>query len=129
MWLLAYATSFATAPAPSAVMEELRLTVGQSAQLDARDVVISFERVESDGRCPKGVTCVWEGDAVVRIGVGPARGSRTPLLLHTHPDAAQQGEASGVVVRLVALDPYPVAGTPIEAGEYRLRLAVTPARR
>jgi hypothetical protein len=111
------------------MIEELRLRVGESARLGSGDVTVVFERVESDGRCPKGLKCVWEGDAVVRVSVGAARESRTQLSLHTHPDATQQGEASGFVVTLVALDPYPVASKPIEPGDYRLRLTATPARR
>ncbi len=110
--------------------DSLELRVGGSAQLGSSALTIVFEKVESDSRCPIGVTCVWEGDGVVRLTVGEHGGSRTALTLHTHPNAAQEATHAGFVVRLTALVPHPTRERPsIDVKDYRARLAVTrPAR-
>ena len=51
---------------------EVELRAGASVRLESGEQMIVFEKVEGDSRCPKGVTCVWEGDAAVRLSIGPA---------------------------------------------------------
>jgi hypothetical protein len=109
-------------------VETIDLRAGESARLGASDLTVRFEKVDSDARCPKGVTCVWEGDAVVRLSVGGAKQPRTTVLLHTHPDGLREAEHEGFRVRLDALEPYPTIERTIAAGEYRVRLGVTAAR-
>ena len=105
--------------------EEVELQPGASARLGATDRTVVFEAVESDGRCPTGVTCVWEGDAVVRISIGSANDTRTILKLHTSGDAGREAEHGGFVVRLIALTPYPSSDRRIDPRDYRARLRLT----
>jgi hypothetical protein len=52
--------------------EEFSLPVGQSVVITGEDLDIKFVEVSEDSRCPKDVTCVWEGrvTAVVEISTG-----------------------------------------------------------
>ena len=52
--------------------EEFSLPIGQSVMITGEDLVIKFVEVSEDSRCPKDVTCVWEGrvTAVVEISTG-----------------------------------------------------------
>jgi hypothetical protein len=116
--------SIAGAPVPSLV-ETMELRVGASTGLGASsERTILFEKVDSDGRCPKGVTCVWEGDAVVRLSVGSPGETRTTLLLHTNPKRARAGEHGGYRITLIELAPYPTVDGTIKPDEYRARLNI-----
>jgi hypothetical protein len=104
--------------------DSIELGVGASARVS--DLTIVFEQVESDGRCPRGATCIWEGDAVVRLTAGkPGQGERATLRLHTHASGAREAQHAGKVVRLVELHPYPTVDRPVDPKEYRVRLTVT----
>ena len=60
------------------------LKPGQIAQLG--QLQIAFRAVSQDSRCPTDVTCVWAGDATIRIDAAFARMAWTPLELHTGVD-------------------------------------------
>jgi hypothetical protein len=110
------------------VAEKIELKVGESARLGSSDLTVVFEKVDSDGRCPKGVQCVWEGDAVVRLSIGRAKEGRTTALLHTQPDGERAVEAGGFRLRLEALNPYPTIERMTTPDEYRLTLSVSAAK-
>ena len=105
--------------------ERIELKVGDSARLGASDLTVVFQKVDSDGRCPKDVKCVWEGDAVVRLSIGRAKEGRTTALLHTHPEGEREVEAGGFRLRLEALIPYPTIERTTTPDEYRLTLSVS----
>jgi len=61
--------------------------------------------VVSEGRCPKGVQCIWEGDAAVELRVAPAGGDAQTITLHTNDRFERQAVIGGVTVRLEQLEP------------------------
>lgn len=90
-----------------------------------------FKEVISDSRCPQDVTCIWAGEAKV--------------LMEIYENGKLCGEEvitiSGIAQTLTllnkwfpnqdllvmgSLQPYPKTGIAIAAGNYRLRLQVTP---
>ena len=50
-----------------ALGEAFTLKPGQSASVQDGALRVRFESVINDSRCPRGVTCIWEGDAVVAV--------------------------------------------------------------
>jgi len=115
-----------TAPsAPSAVGDEmLELRIGATASVPGTTSSVTFVRVSNDSRCPKGVTCVWEGDAVVELRVQSPGGEPRVITLHVNPRFEQRATIDGVVVALDRLDPYPEADRPIAADGYVATLRV-----
>ncbi len=123
-------TCAAVAPGPAAAPaggarpvtggQPFTLAPGERAALDARRVELEFRAVEADSRCPRDVTCVWSGDAIVAVALGDGEGAEI-LRLHTNlePRAAT---ARGVRVELVELSPYPVSTSKIPPGDYRATL-------
>ena len=66
--LLASACATSTgAVRPIGLNQETELAPGQSVQSGA--LRVTFTQVDGDSRCPADVTCVWEGDARVKIDV------------------------------------------------------------
>jgi hypothetical protein len=106
--------------------ERVTLGVGDSVAGEGRPRV-TFVRVVQDSRCPTGVTCVWEGDAVVEIEVRDASGAAEVVTLHANPRFAQEAEALGLRVRLERLTPHPAADAPVSPEAYRVELSLTSA--
>jgi hypothetical protein len=98
--------------------------VGETFDVPGRGGVVSFIRVIQDSRCPTGVTCVWEGDATVEVGVQRG-GQLERVQLHTNDRFAREGAAAGLRVRLVSLEPYPQADRSIPPDAYRVVLSIT----
>ena len=109
----------------AAAPETVLLRIGEQKQLGASELRVVFEKVQSDSRCPIGVTCVWEGDAVVEVIVRDSAAVRARFSLHTHPKGVQEGTHGSFVLRLVALEPHPTKEGPPKPDEYRLRLQIT----
>lgn len=96
---------------------DFHLRAGQSARIAAENIEIRFVGVTGDSRCPKGVMCVWEGDALVRIEilVGNEKEERT---LHTASREANATDFANLNVGLIALHPAAVEGQVIEPEAY-----------
>lgn len=84
---------------------------------------IRFSGVTSDSRCPGDATCIWGGDAVVRIVV-ISPGNTAAYELHTAD--LKPVQHSNLTIALETLSPYPFASKgPIPAGDYRAALRIT----
>jgi hypothetical protein len=98
------------------------LRAGESALTVDSQLRIGFDTVISDSRCPKAVQCVWSGDAIARIWI--QRGAGPKEFHELHSAAGRPNSAGGV--RLIGLEPYPVAGTSIAKNDYVLTLTLGP---
>lgn len=126
--LLASAACTAAVPGPStparapAVMnaaraESVRIPIGATVPVPGTKVTVTFEQVRDDSRCPTGVSCVWEGDAIVVLRVqGP--GGAASVELHANPRFARAGSAHGVTLTLEKLEPHPEAERPVAPSAY-----------
>jgi hypothetical protein len=117
-------------PKPARVTEQsaserVELRVGASAPVSGTRTTITFERVRDDSRCPTGVTCIWEGDAIVVLSLHTGTNERATVEVHQNPRFPRQATAQGVTVALEALEPYPEADKPVPAGAYMVKLRVT----
>jgi hypothetical protein len=104
--------------------ESFRLGVGETARVAGEALVVGFETVAEDSRCPKGEQCAREGDARVRVWVQKAEEPRVALELHTSARGPAVAAAYGFAVRLLRLEPYPVTGRTIDLERYRATLEV-----
>jgi len=124
-WLGACAAR-AVSPASSegplrvAAGEPFTLAPGERAVIQGLEVEVVFRGVESDSRCPRGVTCVWAGDAAVAVVVRAA-GKDETAQLHTHLDP-KNVTIGGARIELMGVTPYPSTEAKIEAKDYRATL-------
>ena len=93
--------------------------------MDGGALEIGFEAVTADSRCAKGETCVWEGDATVRVSLRHADRAKEERDLHTSPRTPDAADYAGWSIRLVTLDPFPVTGHTIPQADYVATLRVT----
>lgn len=107
-------------PAPAT---ELVLRIGQSESLDADGLTMQFDRVVEDSRCPMDVTCVWAGDAVVRLTIG-RRASTVTVDLRLSERGERERVEGAYRIRLERLLPERVSTRSIDAGDYRAHLSI-----
>ncbi|HZH31569.1 MAG TPA: hypothetical protein VEY11_12470 [Pyrinomonadaceae bacterium] len=104
------------------------LNVGQEVLTSDGKLKIKFVSVAEDSRCPKGVNCIWAGNARVMLQVGKPTGAPVKLELNTNPREATDGAGSGYgqyMIKLVEVAPYPVAEQIIKPQSYAVTLVVS----
>lgn len=117
------ARSARQAPVSAMPADTIEVRAGASVTIGAKRFTLTFNRVEEDSRCPTGVTCVWEGDAIVVLTIARGRQPGTVVRLHTNPSMKKQdARHEGLTIRLVDLLPYPRAGEAIAPEAYRVRI-------
>jgi hypothetical protein len=109
-------------PIQGTVNETLALRVGQEVVFDGGALSLYFETVSEDSRCPTRVTCVWEGNARLRL---QARGGGTsaPIELNTNLNP-RTSVIRGYEIRLERLDPYPDREENLKQADYIAYLRV-----
>jgi hypothetical protein len=100
---------------------------GTTVSAEGTDLLIAFEGVPEDSRCPVDVQCVWAGDATVALRLeGGGAGAET-VGLHTNADPKQATHGRHVVT-LVGLRPLPASGRTLALGDYVAVVRVDPLR-
>jgi hypothetical protein len=113
------------APDPvQALGRDFAIAVGASARIDKTDLVVHFDRVVNDSRCPSDVQCITAGDATVVVtavsdGAAPRR-----YELHTD-DGAREAMHGNFRLSLISLKPVPTSTRPVPASAYVLTLRVS----
>jgi len=102
--------------------EPFTLAVGEKATVADTRLVVEFERVSGDSRCPADVVCIQGGDAVVHIRV--STGSSASYELHTGDTARATAAHGAYRISLIELQPYPFSSGPISPNDYRATLSV-----
>ena len=69
---------------PRSENAEFTLRVGEAAAFRDPALRLRMDAVDSDSRCPANVTCIWAGDAVVRLSLTGADGASGAAALHTN---------------------------------------------
>ena len=105
---------------------DFAMGVRDTVHVEDVDVVLYFDRVGSDSRCPSDVQCPWSGDATVHLEVSTEDGETDPqqITLHTNLEP-RSTSIMGVTIQLVYLNPYPRSTAPINPWSYEATILVT----
>jgi hypothetical protein len=103
--------------------EEVALEVGQRVVIDGGKLNIQFVKVLEDSRCPRNVTCIWQGQAVCSLQITLPDGSINDLNV-TEPGLTYTFSQAFFRDYLIYfhLKPYPENAAGIAEDEYRLAL-------
>ena len=107
----------------SEVGQTFDLRPGQTARVGGNALLIGFRGVAQDSRCPTDVTCVWAGDAELRIQATVGRMAWSSFTLHTNlqPQSARFRENT---ITVLGLRPAPRSTDRIPSGSYVVTLRV-----
>ncbi len=104
--------------------EKFTIGIDSSARVTGEDMIITFNEVIGDSRCPENVTCIWQGVASSRVTINYQDTDYTMVL--NSPGLTEQAEETFADYTLTySLAPYPRAGEEISPKDYRLTLTVT----
>jgi hypothetical protein len=104
--------------------KEFVIRNGQEVTIKGEKLRIKFSSVASDSRCPNGVSCVWAGNATVKIEVSKKNKSFEGATLNTTVEPKEL-EYKGFKIKLVSLNPHPTAGATIDPKEYNATMIVS----
>ena len=116
--------------APDAIQaldQDVTVAAGSSVRVGDTKVVVRFEGVLNDSRCPADVQCISAGDASVLVtaSTGGAVASRYELHTNSPPHEAIHDRLR---LTLVDLRPVPVSTRTTRSSEYVLTLRVSQVR-
>lgn len=107
---------------PSSPLDsEFTLAPGETMSITARSLLVRFNGVSGDSRCPADAFCIQGGSAAVRITAASARATRDYEL---HTGDMRPVVHEGFTIVLVQLLPYPFSSRTIPPEEYRATLRV-----
>jgi hypothetical protein len=101
------------------------LQAGGTAILKGEDISIKFVSVATDSRCPKGVTCIWAGEAKCNMRVTQNGQTRDVILTQSGSTESQMQGFAGNYGVTFSLSPYPESGHTINPAEYVLSIRLT----
>jgi hypothetical protein len=102
--------------------EAFRLKIAESARLSADELMVTFKAVTNDSRCPQGTQCVTAGEAEVVLTVKVGEKSQD-VTVKVGTDQAK-ATVEPYAIRILALDPYPVADQTIKDADREIELRV-----
>jgi hypothetical protein len=105
--------------------EQFDVRVGETAYLADTHLSIRVNAVPEDSRCPRDAVCVWAGNA--RVSLTRREGSNADAVELNSTVEPRAVTRWGHTVQLIDVQPVPIAGQPIAAQEYVVRLLVTRA--
>jgi len=102
------------------------LTPGEEVDVGNMPLLVRFDEVLMDSRCPIDVTCFWEGEAATQLTLSAPDVEGEAVELHTplSPLGSSSAEFLQHVITLRALNPYPDTTQPTDPEDYRLELIV-----
>ena len=116
--------------------ETFTLRMGDTARLVGTGTRVTFDDVPSDGRCPEGAHCAWEGSATVIVTAGESAPVRHELRTVRRDPGSPRGNdptrddrttrLDGHVLRLLELTPGRRLGADIPPDDYRARFRIDP---
>lgn len=106
---------------PSEFPMSVTMQVGE--QTNAGGLVIVFQQVVNDSRCPINVTCVSAGEATIQLNLSTG-GSGTAFQLTLLAPATNHVVYQDYTVQLATLEPRPQTGLTIAPSAYRATLTI-----
>ena len=88
-----------TAHATHTLGEPVSIGLGKSAEFDG-GLRITFTLLVKDSRCPKGVTCIQAGEAVVEL-IGSSRKDESEIVRVSSARPKNRVEVAGFIVELL----------------------------
>lgn len=87
------------------------------------DVRICLDSVFNDSRCPKGLDCVWEGNATAAFTLRKNQVNKS-FNLHTNTKFQNDTVIEAISIKLINITPYPTANDSITSSEYKAEISV-----
>ncbi len=106
------------------VEESFSLAVGETASVEGIDFSLRFAAVTRDSRCPKDVSCIVAGEAVV-VFVARVGAEDSELTFNVPPGGKDEQAFDRFTIAIVELEPETDSTKKIDASDYVATVVVT----
>lgn len=86
-------------------------------------VKICLDSVFNDSRCPTGLVCVWEGDAIAAFSIS-RQDTIERFNLHSNKKFQNDTVIDGLTIKLLTIMPYPNKNSSIDPKSYNVEISV-----
>lgn len=105
--------------------EPFTLEVGEAVRVEDAGLTFVFEKVTNDSRCPKDVTCIRAGEAIVHLSAASDTGPKAVLELAVPPGGASPAaKFRDFLVTVLELDPQKESRKAVDPSSYVARVKV-----
>ena len=106
----------------STFLNTIELKVGGcSTSLDGS--YICFDSILNDSRCPNGATCIWAGNAVIKVDL-TKDGIKHGIKLNTISGFRRDTTIDNLNISLIELNPYPDLKIVSQLSDYKAKLTI-----
>jgi len=103
---------------------EFELKINQEAMVEGESLAIAFLSALEDGRCPEDVTCVWSGNAKIKVRLSKQK--QRPAAVELNTDVRPKSSSYlDYEIRLIALRPSRKKDKDVQPDEYIATLIIT----
>ena len=99
----------------------IKLSLGHTTEIKSEKLAITLEDI-SDSRCPKDVTCIWEGEVTVTLNITKGEDKSSVLEIKTSKNSSVEFDTYSLT--LTSTEPYPQENIEIKKEEYLITLLV-----
>ncbi len=71
-------------------------------------ISLTFDSLYGDGRCPIGMYCLWEGNALLHLALEDKKEGASEFILNTFDNFLTDTTIHGIRYELIDLEPYPI---------------------
>ncbi len=108
--------------------KDFNIKVGITVEVENENLIISFESVPMDSRCPEGVVCFWSGEAQVVLRFnksGYPQKTDTLSLYQALSGTKNVADYSAYSIKFKGLEPHPIFNKDLNPDEYEATLVAT----
>jgi hypothetical protein len=113
--------------------QEFDLPIGQTVNINGEGMAIKFVELTNDSRCPKGVQCIWAGEAKCQLSIVYYNNEtqNVPVTIELIENGGIDGYSranwvnnNGEYKFSFKLMPYPESGKTINSADYHLLMII-----
>lgn len=108
--------------------KSVTIKINNEAAVPDTKLRIAFTELIEDARCPEDTTCVWAGNAKIKVRVSE-NGHSEVLELDTNPRSTEPVKFGGYTLKLVKLTPVPRTNIRINRNGYEATIEVSKAEK
>lgn len=114
---------FSCSPKDGSNQVAVSLKVNHCFNKFENEAKICLDSVFNDSRCPTGLVCVWEGDAIAAFSI---TNNDTIKRFNLHSNKRFQNDTviDGITINLLTIMPYPVKNGSIDPEAYSVEISV-----
>ncbi len=108
--------------------KDFNIKIGSAVEVENENLIISFESVPMDSRCPEGVRCFWSGEAqvILRFSRFDYPQKTDTLSLYQALNGTKRiGSYQAYSIEFKGLEPHPIFDKELNPDDYTAALFVT----